>query len=578
MKLTDILLEYLTEQVFPNPDDDDVDDFGNEPDEHEPQDTEELPPPQPEPEMPEVPAEPEAQQQPERQAPGLSRAIKKVIEKWHNENPGLTEANALIAVNFFNSRKNHLRPPNIPNQRDLPEIYAFSIAYPNFFSGNLSEDMRKMKDIQSYTWDQMEFLMDRFTQVINHVDATFSIEGDTPELQLKSSIKRWESDYNKILDEIYNDNGNEGRVIVHKIDCKEDAQVFGRLQNLLVSKYGGINWCVTRQINNLWTNYRPDRGFYFIWDKTKPEDSIYHVTAIQTYKNGSHAITNRANDPHTQNITWEEIEKIWPVLKGKENLFPWFGTTKKEKISTNLDNVSFFPGSEHDFATASSQIQYEYVETNRIINSPRAFKSMSYQLQELYVNKSEFETYKQRFKNNEPNTNNKFGMLNALRPIDYRRLDKKIKGFGIKAGINAIKIFILSESYTPIRIDNQTKTITDAKGNEIEETTTIVLYKEKRPRGRIGAVNLNTLDWLNDLSDGYVEGKTSIIRVPDQGFFMIQKFQSEEDITKYFYFAYPEKTLRLPPSDPNRARGQYLSKEKGDELLQKYKPISMGRK
>ena len=589
MKLKDLLLEYLYEQVdhhvHHDPDDENElngNDFPPEDDENEPLPNEDLMGDQPEvnPEEPEPVADMGPGDDTPRPEPGLSRVYKAVIERWKRENPQLTDAVAENAVRFFDARKAGFRGLKPAPARNIPEIYAFSIAYPNFFSRNFESDTRKLKEISSYTWEQMEFLMDRFFHTDDQISYNFKIEGDTFETQMASALSKWDTDYNKIIDEDFERSpGNVGRVIVHRIDCKEDAQYFGKLQNLLAGEYGVHTWCVTRMEGNMWTNYRPSRAFYFIYDPTHPINSLYRITAIQSLERGKFGITNRADAPMWEDKSWGEIEELWPVLRGKKDMFPWFGTTKKEVVSAKLDNITFVPGHQYDFVTIRPQLQREWVESNRAINSPRAFLALSENygpnhedLQTLYVNKTEFENYKERFKSND---GDKFGMLKALKPYDYKRLDSKIKHWGVKMGINAIKHFILSENFTPIRIDSKTTTSVNQNGKEVEETKTIILYKDKTSHS-IGVMDLSNLEWIQNISNNYTEGKTNLLVIPNQGVYVLQKFQSSNNSDDYFYFGYPQANLIVHKDDPNpqKMKGNYCSAQKGDELMEKYKPFS----
>ena len=123
MKLHDIVLHILNEQV------------------DEPQDGEQVVNPedvQQEPETddsqePETDVEPQSPVKPKKEK--VLSPIEKTKIKWLSENPHLNDTLMDAAIEFFNSRKNNLRafmPNPGPNVRNMPEIYALKQRFPEF--------------------------------------------------------------------------------------------------------------------------------------------------------------------------------------------------------------------------------------------------------------------------------------------------------------------------------------------------------------------------------------------------------------------------------------------------------------
>tara|TARA_R110000765_G_scaffold168497_1_gene273549 strand:+ start:23918 stop:25522 length:1605 start_codon:yes stop_codon:yes gene_type:complete len=85
-----------------------------------------------------------------------------------------------------------------------------------------------------------------------------------------------------------------------------------------------FTWCVsTQDTSNLYNTYRykdHEPTFYFVKIKTKSTTNKYHFFVVQATKGGQYFVTSSLNDGDKQ-MTWDEILKIQPKLKGLEDVF-----------------------------------------------------------------------------------------------------------------------------------------------------------------------------------------------------------------------------------------------------------------
>ena len=555
MKLHDIVLRLLREQPEPQ----DGDQIDNPQDGQEtPQDGEQEPQDGEQP----VDNEPQTQEPVVKKQKPLS-PVEKVKIKWLSENPHLNDFMMDGIIESFNNRKNNLRvyidPNSGPTVRNMAEIYALNQRFPDF----PAEDIQKLKDVQTYTWEQIEFLMDRFNTTEAAAEVDFSIEGDTPEDRKISAIQKWEKEYNKLIDE----NG----IVVHKIEGKDEAIALGRLQHILVDKYGGSRWCVTLPPgsggNNLYTGYRDRRSFYFVMDKNKPENDTYYISALQVVdmtKNqyeGPFVVTPRPNGDQ-MGKSWEDVVGIFPALQGKENMFRIIPKSKKEQFDGVLDTIRFYPNPQNppaanDFAIQSRAVQEMYVDSpNRVINDPRSFMTLSEDLQKKYVANTTLDNYKSKYKNLDDSK--PFGMLDALGSKNLRFLDAMMKSqLGIKDGVLAVKTSILKLNYNTSYGDSQ--------------NDSIKMFISKVGQ-KYGIMDLNTIEWIKPLN--YLRTKAETYFTPeDRKLYILQRY-TNEDGSDYFYWLFPKENLTSwDKSSSSHLRGKFLTKEEGDNIPNTFRKL-----
>ena len=121
--------------------------------------------------------------------------------------------------------------------------------------------------------------------------------------------------------------------------------------------YGmGYNFCISsRGEDNLYHSYRGDYTIYFVFDRNKPIKQYGpnnfvnpdHLLVIMVNKDGEYSVTNADNDDKTPlglreaQLTWDEILKIQPRLKGLEHLFEYKEQDISDYTIEKLDSMFF---------------------------------------------------------------------------------------------------------------------------------------------------------------------------------------------------------------------------------------------
>ena len=470
--------------------------------------------------------------------------IRRKIVEWKNENRHITIHEIDDTINFFNGRKNNLRPfqgtLGDPDINNMPEITSFKQRFPEF----PSENIQVLKDITQYTWEQLEFLSDRFSNADAVLEIDGELDGITFEERLNSALKIWENfpKSQKIID--------QNNVTVIRVESKDDSIILGKLQHLLVGFFGGAKWCITyggsdSNRTNLYTSYRKDKSFYFILDKNKSLSDVDYLAAIYTEKNipNEYSITRRSNSPHFESgKSWEDLVYIWPELKGKQSLIVPFGETQKERLSVTLDKINFTIGSRNDLAIQTKQIQKTYVDSGRSIQSTRVFLSLSKELQKIYVAKTTLEDFKTRFICRD--TNNPFKLLNTLRQNQslYKFLDEFVlkTQLGVKNGVFTIKGSILKLNYKP---------------DFTSDDGVLRIFKTNET---YGVINIENLQWLKPIE--YMREKYTVVFNKGKSFMVFKHIGLYNDDIFYWIIPFDQFKNKKP-------RGSFYSKEDGEDFL-----------
>ena len=521
--------------------------------------------------------------------PKLTEA-QKIKMKWKEQNPGLTDQIMDDTIEFFNRRKNGLREYKDPPPAgyvNLPEIRMLAIQFPNLIP--MLSDRQKIRDLQNYPWAAMELYMDRVGTEMATSEMDFTIEGDTPEAKKASAYKKWDRQENRIVD--------EGNIRVFRITGKDESIGLGLLQHILVKEAQdrgeGITnnfWCITNGpadhgLTNMYTTYRDRRSYYFVLDKNKPETDPYYLSTIEpvdptttTHRSElPYCVTPRPNGTRS-GITWKQILDLHggenSPLKGKEDLFIFFGTTPKERTSIRLDQINFRKGDPNSFIKQKLNIQRQYVESGRLINDLESFSVLPYDkensdrnLRKMYIALTSLEDYKNRFR---CNGGNPFGILDLIKkenPGLYTFLDEVVlkNQLGIAKGVWGIKAGILNEFGKRIMDD-------ESSGASLfmsrEKTQSRDQYH------KYGVVNIDANKVLKSLE--YIMGKPRLYMaktINDQG--MIQRkiytlqmytnlYSAQND---YFYFL----SLKEAMADKGSRyymKGRYFDGPEGDQFIQ----------
>ena len=563
MKFEDILLSLLLEQVNPpdwedDQEEDPIDD--EEPD--EPTDDEE----------PSGDEEAGDDDEKKVKVPKVKplKPIEVLINKWKAENPGIDDSEIRQMIEFFNARKDNLRPymppqeARLKNYRNMPEIVEFKRNFPAF----PAENVARLRDIQNYTWGQLEFLSDRFNSSNARELVEFTIEGDTPERREESARRMWQRTSNRIIEK----NG----VTVYRVTGQDEAISLGNLQHILVGKFGGNFWCITNIGSvggSYYESYRNRRAYYFILDRNKPEESPFYISVIQPIKHdsgyywdseGPFTLSLRPNQGDSTRKSWEDIVRIWPELNGEAERFKFFGKTQNEGGITEINRVNFRGDNEYDFERISNELKLRYVsDPHKTITKLKYFESLSDALLHTYIANTQLETYYVKYVSD--NASNPYEILDYIesdRPAEYKFLNNVVlkTQLGIALGVGGMKLKMMGISYE--------YSYTDVNKN-------IKLLKDKFS-DKFGIISLKTLQFL--------KGMTYIITKPRT---LLKTSQDENGRTKrelyfmfrytlsltlggddYFYWLVPQTNIS-PESKhkSNYYKGTYYSKEDGDQLL-----------
>lgn len=560
MKFREILIDYLYEQTIAPPVDDDVED--QEQGDEQEFDDEGNP-------IPRVPNDDDAELERDAEGniiipdepltePNVPKVKKEkpltplqlVKKRWKEEWPALSDPDMNQAIEFFNRKKNGLRAYNPSPSAELPNIpviAAMRMTFPDF----PATDERRIKDLQTYTWKQMEFFTDFYSQEEAIIEADFEIEGDTEELREQSALSKWLNQYTKIVD--------QDGLIVHRITSQNESMALGRYQHILVGKYGKNRWCITRIPGdggtNLYTSYRNERAYYFCMNKNQPQDHRFYVFVLQPAPgNERFALTDRANvhSEERTGISWEEAVRIskCPQLNEHREVFKYFPHTANERKDIRFESITFTnPNDPMYFFNQRKGVRFGYIESGRAINYPKIFEALPEDMQKEYVNRTIFETYKERYVSYDPN--DMFGMLRVLGPQNIRFLDSILRmrfDPPIPAGIVAIKKAIMEKSLIPSYVKATNENIR--------------MFMSRDDENLYGLFNLESNNGPEIIKQvRYKRGKIELVRYQNMTCCLIRF--THIDAGDYFYVFAPEVNL----FGKNRTlRCNIITGEEGDKV------------
>jgi hypothetical protein len=174
--------------------------------------------------------------------------------------------------------------------------------YINIFSDKQSSNVFQEKDIMKYTFPELKKIVgDNFSRKKTNIDIN-------------------DTNFEESEDVIYNQN----KLLILLGDLKEKCIRYGT----------GKKWCISRRdTSNMFFSYRMrlnEPVFYFVFDKSKLPLDKYRAIVIYIDLKGKYTLSNANNDGDIV-MTWDEIEKIQPKLKGLQDLFKHIPLTKQEK-------------------------------------------------------------------------------------------------------------------------------------------------------------------------------------------------------------------------------------------------------
>jgi len=528
----------------------------------------------------------EPPQEPRAKVKKLS-AKDQIKQKWSAQNPGLSDIEMEEAIGFFTAQRPGLRPYRpygfIDPQTNrhyinVPEITSIVIRFPEM-EDTLS-DNGKMNDLKNYPWEVMSFFIDIVQANNDVIDEENIVPGLTLpyDEQLKAAQDAFKEPQGMIL--------NEGGIMVHRIESKNESIKFGSIQRVLsterrkTNNRGNMYWCTTVPLNdksrsNLWTNYRPQNGFYYIWDTNKNETDVNYFGSIQAVDDGSYTFVDLFNDTSSYQ-DWPDIVNKYPILQGKENLFPHFGQTPKEREDLTIDQISMTPGHKYYFGTIPESYQNAYVDSGRHVNKVQAFLTMRPATRKLYVDKTSKinNDLQTRFLSNDPN--DPFGILEVLRKEKSRKdnLYKYLDQFILKSreqipeGILGIKRSIIGTNWkTSLRDPKTGNTLVIPRGERIN----------MRAKPKYGVMNIENADIIKDFNYTLTSAKTFLHVYTEEGvkrrkLYTYQRYvytlgNDQQDNDEQFTFLCLKEAL-TDKTSPNYMLGQYFEGTEGDAFIQ----------
>ena len=188
--------------------------------------------------------------------------------------------------------------------KEKPELGNEQINYYiDKFSDKQASSVFKKKDIFQYKFDELEKLIDA------NFPSDTEIKTDDKEVAFKGSE-----------DVVYNENN----LLILLGDLKQKCIRYGK----------GYSWCISRtDSSNMFFSYRMrlnEPVFYFVLDEDKPKEDKYHAIVIYINNQGQYFVANSLNEGDKE-MSWSEIEKIQPKLKGLEKLFKHIPLNPEER-------------------------------------------------------------------------------------------------------------------------------------------------------------------------------------------------------------------------------------------------------
>lgn len=146
-------------------------------------------------------------------------------------------------------------------------------------------------------------------------------------------------------------------------------------------------WCISnRRESNLFYRYRfgsygsKKASVYFVYDETKPTSNKWHVFVIHVKEGNEYMVTSALNDGD-RTLSWNEILKIQPKLKGLEKLFVYRPLNEDEQ----LYQVTMDAGPNDFSGFTSYNVKRAYIETGKKIKQ-EDYLELPAELQHAYVN------------------------------------------------------------------------------------------------------------------------------------------------------------------------------------------------
>lgn len=481
----------------------------------------------------------------------------KLMDNWRNQKPNITDEEGEELFNSFARIQGGLRP-------DIAQVYTFL----NRFDGNHGHELfnaENIKDITKYSYNQLKFLLDEYkTDAAGNREQDVFSQNDpkpTPE-KIQASKNLWTGNDNLIFE--------KDGLRVYDIKDQIMSIRYGYYMHTVYKTAMGYGedysnrdispWCVTwrpdMNKSNMWGNYRSQgRSFYFVIDENKPPRDRYYMSALQrvTDRATGFVLTSLKNDGDNS-MTWEEIEAIYPELRGQKDLFKVKPYNEDElKLQDVVGQINENPGNRYEFRRMDRQLKMAYIQNGGVLQRADSWKSMDSTLRNAYIVYPDLNQYsvKQRYSN--------FDFVNEIRKVgnEYNLLDRTIKQKGIPDGAAFIFDYLMSSEFKVARVSADNKNIR--------------LY-ESRVNKKSGLYDIRKNDWveMNGITYEplYNEVDTDIYTDSEGNLYMVETFSKSTQATEdSFYSVYLHDEAQNPNYDSH-----FMSSKKFRELLKELTP------
>lgn len=369
-----------------------------------------------------------------------------LFDKWRTQNPNLTSDDVEKILDVYIQKKEGLKP-------DRPQVFSFL----NRFDGRHGHerfDPNNLKDIRQYTYEQIKFLIDEYSeeQETNAVDVFSSKDTKPTEEKIEASKALWGGQEYLII--------NEDGFRVYDIPNQKTSVKFGYYLEKINKNIPGSNfpWCVTWRSDqgrtNMWGSYRNNRSFYFVIDESKSPSDKYYLSALQRvpsddYMSRGYKLTSAKNDGDNS-MTWQEIVNIYPKIenyKDKIGVRPFSPDELQEK--NVVGQINEIEGNQYEFKRMSRLLKRAYIENNGTLKKVESWKSMDSKLRELYILSTTATQVRDRFDN--------FEFVKEIRKVgsEFTLLDNRLRAIGFN-GVGQIFDNLMSTEFKVARtsVDN----------------------------------------------------------------------------------------------------------------------------
>ena len=477
----------------------------------------------------------------------------KLMDNWRNEKPNITDEEGEELFNSFQRIQGGLRP-------DLPQVFTFLSRFDGNHGHSLFDPVN-IKDITKYSYNQLKFLLGEYSTEQRTTEDVFAGKDTKPnEDRINASKNLWFGNDNLLFE-------------------KDGLRVYDIKDQLMSIRYGYYYhrvyrsamgyaddrsdrdispWCVTWRPDmgksNMWGNYRNNRSFYFVIDENKDPSDRYYMSALQrvTDRASGFVLTSLKNDGD-QSVTWEEVEGIYPQLRGQKEVFKVKPYNEDElKLQDVVGRINENPGNQYEFRRVDRQMKQAYIENGGVLQKSDSWKSMDGDLRNRYIIYPDLNEYtvKQRYGN--------FDFVNEIRKVgnEYNLLDRTLRQKGIKDGVGFIFDYLMSSEFKVARVSVDNKSIR--------------MY-ESRVNKKSGLYDIRKNDWVT--LDGvsyeplYNEIDTDIYNDEEGNTYVVEVFsRSTQPTEDSFYSVY-----LLGEENPD-LDSHFMSSKKFRELLKELTP------